>query len=69
MSIQTPHRDVFDWAAGAFQDEPIGDLGRCQALWAIDELKRGTVHLVLLTLDRERYADPRRMGEEDARHA
>jgi hypothetical protein len=54
MSIQTPYRDVFDGAAGTFQDEPVGDLGGCQALWATDELKRGTVHLVLLTLDRER---------------
>ena len=54
MSIQTPYRDVFDGAAGTLQDEPVGDLGGCQALWATDELKRGTVHLVLLTLDRER---------------
>jgi hypothetical protein len=53
MSIHTPHRDVFDGAAGALQDEPVGDLGRCQTIWATDELKRGTVHLILLTLDRE----------------
>jgi len=69
MSIQTPHRDVFDGAAGAFQDEPVGDLGRCQTLWATGELKRKTVHLVLLTLDHERYADPVKMGEKIARHA
>jgi hypothetical protein len=54
MSLYTPHRDVLDGPAGALQDESIGDLGRSQALRASDKLKRGTVHLSLLTDDLEK---------------
>jgi hypothetical protein len=66
MSQHTPHRDVFDGAAGALQDEPVGDLGRCPAFRAADELERGTVHLVLLSVDHERHADPLPVGARTA---
>jgi hypothetical protein len=46
MSMYAAHGDVLDGPAGALQDEPVGDLGRSQALRAPDELKRETVHFV-----------------------
>jgi hypothetical protein len=46
MSVQTGDREVLDWPAGALQDKSIGDLGRCEALGAPDELKRGPGHRV-----------------------
>jgi hypothetical protein len=51
MSAHTAHREVLDRPARALQNESISDLGRCQTLRAIDELKRGTVHLDLLTCE------------------